>query len=202
MRPTGLIDPRTGRRSHAIIQLRQENREKTLYNMVGFQTKMTYPEQKRVFSLVPGLERAEFVRFGSLHRNTFIDAPRHLQPTLQWRGRPTLFFAGQITGVEGYIESAASGLLAGVNAARLVHGREPVAPPVTTALGSLLAYITDPARKDFQPMNANFGVLPPIGSRIKGREKKQIMADRALNDLDMWLREVGEAADFVLAEGA
>jgi methylenetetrahydrofolate--tRNA-(uracil-5-)-methyltransferase len=194
MRPTGLIDPRTGRRSHAIIQLRQENREKTLYNMVGFQTKMTYPEQKRVFSLVSGLERAEFVRFGSLHRNTFIDAPRHLQPTLQWRGRPTLFFAGQITGVEGYIESAASGLLAGINAARLVHGREPVAPPATTALGSLLAYITDPTRKDFQPMNANFGVIPPIGSRIKGREKKQIMADRALNDLDMWLREVGESS--------
>jgi methylenetetrahydrofolate--tRNA-(uracil-5-)-methyltransferase len=202
MRPTGLIDPRTGRRSHAIIQLRQENREKTLYNMVGFQTKMIYPEQKRVFSLVPGLEHAEFVRFGSLHRNTFIEAPRHLQPTLQWRSRPTLFFAGQITGVEGYVESAASGLLAGVNAARLVHGREPIAPPATTALGSLLAYITDPARKDFQPMNANFGVIPPIGSRIKGREKKQIMADRALKDLDNWLADVGEAADFVLAEGA
>jgi methylenetetrahydrofolate--tRNA-(uracil-5-)-methyltransferase len=202
MRPTGLIDPRTGKRAHAVIQLRQENREKTLYNMVGFQTKMTYPEQKRVFALVPGLEHAEFIRFGSLHRNTFIDAPRHLRPTLQWRGRPTLFFAGQITGVEGYIESAASGLLAGVNAARLVQGEEPIAPPATTALGSLLAYITDPARKDFQPMNANFGVLPPIGSRIKGREKKQIMADRALKDLDMWLRDVGEAADFVLAEGA
>jgi methylenetetrahydrofolate--tRNA-(uracil-5-)-methyltransferase len=192
MRPTGLIDPRTGKRAFAVIQLRQENREKTLYNMVGFQTKMTYPEQKRVFSLVPGLERAEFVRFGSLHRNTFIDAPRHLMPTLQWRGRPALFFAGQITGVEGYIESAASGLLAGINAARLVHGKEPVAPPATTALGSLLVYITDPARKDFQPMNANFGVLPPIGSRIKGREKKQIMADRALRDLDLWLSELDE----------
>ncbi|HEY3306674.1 MAG TPA: methylenetetrahydrofolate--tRNA-(uracil(54)-C(5))-methyltransferase (FADH(2)-oxidizing) TrmFO [Candidatus Binatia bacterium] len=202
MRPTGLVDPRTGKRSYAIIQLRQENREKTLYNMVGFQTKMTYPEQKRVFALVPGLEHAEFVRFGSLHRNTFIDAPRHLMPTLQWRGRPSLLFAGQITGVEGYIESAASGLLAGLNAARLIHCKEPVAPPVTTALGSLLVYITDPARKDFQPMNANFGVLPPIGSRIKGREKKQIMADRALKDLDVWLTDIGEAPSFVLAEGA
>jgi methylenetetrahydrofolate--tRNA-(uracil-5-)-methyltransferase len=202
MRPTGLIDPRTGKRAFAIIQLRQENREKTLYNMVGFQTKMTYPEQKRVFSLVPGLEHAEFVRFGSLHRNTFIDAPRHLMPTLQWRGRPSLFFAGQITGVEGYIESAASGLLAGVNAARLIHGKEPVAPPATTALGALLVYITDPARKDFQPMNANFGVIPALEARIKGREKKQMMADRALRDLVIWLAEVGEAADAALAEGA
>ncbi|MGH7767133.1 MAG: methylenetetrahydrofolate--tRNA-(uracil(54)-C(5))-methyltransferase (FADH(2)-oxidizing) TrmFO [Candidatus Binatia bacterium] len=201
MRPTGLIDPRTGKRAFAIIQLRQENREKTLYNMVGFQTKMTYQEQKRVFSLAPGLEHAEFVRFGSLHRNTFIDAPRHLMPTLQWRGRPSLFFAGQITGVEGYIESAASGLLAGLNAARLIHGKEPVAPPATTALGALLVYITDPGRKDFQPMNANFGVLPPIGSRIKGKEKKQLMADRALKDLDIWLADMGEAADFMLAEG-
>jgi methylenetetrahydrofolate--tRNA-(uracil-5-)-methyltransferase len=202
MRPTGLVDPRTGKRAYAVIQLRQENREKTLFNMVGFQTKMTYPEQKRVFSLVPGLERAEFVRFGSLHRNTFIDAPRHLMPSLQWRGRPALFFAGQITGVEGYIESAAAGLLAGINAARLVHGKEPVAPPATTALGALLAYITDPTRKDFQPMNANFGVIPALEARIKGREKKQIMADRALKDLDLWLADVGEAADLVLAEGA
>ena len=192
MRPTGLTDPRTGKRAHAVVQLRQENRERTLYNMVGFQTKMTYPEQKRVFSLVPGLEGAEFVRFGSLHRNTFIDAPRHLLPTLQWRGRPTLFFAGQITGVEGYIESAASGLLAGLNAARLIHGKEPVAPPATTALGSLLAYITDPGRKDFQPMNANFGVIPAIEARIKGREKKQMMAERALGDLEDWLTAVGE----------
>lgn len=194
MRPTGLIDPRTGKRSYAIIQLRQENRERTLYNLVGFQTKMTYPEQKRVFALIPGLEHAEFVRFGSLHRNTFIDAPRHLLPTLQWRGRPALFFAGQITGVEGYIESAASGLLAGINAARLVHGKEPVVPPATTALGSLLAYITDRERKDFQPMNSNFGLMPSIDVAAKGKEKKQFMAERALSDLDMWLAEVGESS--------
>jgi len=202
MRRRGLIDPRTGKRSYAIIQRRQENGERTLYNLVGFQTKMTYPEQKRVFALVPGLEHAEFVRFGSLHRNTFIDAPRHLLPTLQWRGRPALFFAGQITGVEGYIESAASGLLAGINAARLVHDKEPVVPPATTALGSLLAYITDRERKDFQPMNANFGVMPSIDVAAKGKEKKQFMAERALSDLDLWLAEVGEGTDLLLAEGA
>ena len=202
MRPTGLTDPRTGKRSYAIIQLRQENRECTLYNLVGFQTKMTYPEQKRVFALIPGLEHVEFVRFGSLHRNTFIDAPRHLRPTLQWRGRPGLFFAGQITGVEGYIESAASGLLAGINAARLVHGKEPVVPPATTALGSLLAYITDRERKDFQPMNANFGVMPSIDVAAKGKEKKQFMVERALSDLDLWLAQVGEGTDLPLAEGA
>ncbi len=195
MRPTGLIDPRTGKRSHAVVQLRQENRERTLYNMVGFQTKMTYPEQKRVFALIPGLEHAEFVRFGSLHRNTFIDAPRQLLPTLQWRGRPTLFFAGQLTGVEGYIESAASGLLAGINAARLVHNKEPVAPPPTTALGSVLAYITEPSRKDFQPMNANFGLMPPVvdcSARDK-KAKKQLMAERALADLENWIAGIGES---------
>ncbi len=194
MRPTGLVDPRTGKRAHAVVQLRQENRDRTLYNMVGFQTKMTYPEQKRVFALIPGLERAEFVRFGSLHRNTFIDAPRQLLPTLQWRGRPTLFFAGQITGVEGYIESAASGLLAGINAARVIHNKAPVTPPPTTALGSVLAYITDPGRKDFQPMNANFGLMPPLTEPAPAKMKKQLMAERALRDLAAWLAEVDESS--------
>ena len=202
MRPTGLTDPRTGKRAYAVVQLRQENRERTLYNIVGFQTKMTYPEQKRVFSLIPGLEHAEFIRFGSLHRNTFLNAPRHLLPTLQWRGRPTLFFAGQITGVEGYIESAACGLLAGINAARMVYGKEPVAPPGTTALGSLLAYICDAGRKDFQPMNANFGLMRVIDAAARGKAKKQLMAERALRDLDIWLAEVGEGAALELAEGA
>jgi methylenetetrahydrofolate--tRNA-(uracil-5-)-methyltransferase len=202
LRPTGLADPQSGRRFYAVIQLRQENSEKTLYNLVGCQTKMTYPEQKRVFALVPGLERAEFIRFGSLHRNTFIDAPRHLRPTLQWRGRPTLFFAGQITGVEGYIESAASGLLAGINAARLAQGCETVVPPATTALGSLLAYITDAGRKDFQPMNANFGVMPSINAAVKGKEKKQLMAERALSDLAVWLTQEGEGANFAVAREA
>lgn len=192
MKPVGLRDPRTGERPYAAVQLRQENCEGTLYNMVGFQTKMTYPEQKRVFRLIPGLEKAEFVRLGSLHRNTFIDAPRHLMPTLQWRGSPTLFFAGQMTGVEGYVESAASGLLAGVNAARMLLGQEPVVPPATTALGGLLRYITDQSRKNFQPMNVNFGLLPPISQRVKGRERKALMAERALADLEGWMRRLAD----------
>jgi methylenetetrahydrofolate--tRNA-(uracil-5-)-methyltransferase len=153
---------------------------------------MTYPEQKRVFALVPGLGHAEFVRFGSLHRNTFIDAPRQLRATLQWRARPDIFFAGQITGVEGYIESAASGLVAGINAARFLRGERPVAPPATTALGSLLAYITDPERKDFQPMNVNFGILPPLAPMPPKKIKKELMVERALADIELWLGEIGE----------
>jgi len=194
LRPVGLVDRRTGRRPYAVVQLRQENREGTLYNMVGFQTKMTYPEQRRVFSMIPGLERAEFVRLGSLHRNTFIDAPRHLSPTLQWRRRQDLFFAGQITGVEGYVESAATGLLAGINAARMVLGKEPLVPPPTTMLGGLLLYIGDEARKDFQPMNANFGLLPSVPTAAKGKAKKELLAERALNDLESWMAEMGEKA--------
>ena len=189
MRAVGLSDPRTGRRPHAVVQLRQENREKTLYNLVGFQTKMTYPEQRRVFSLIPGLANAEFVRLGSLHRNTFINAPKHLLPTLQWRQRATLFFAGQMTGVEGYIESAATGLLAGINAAKLLAGKPPVVPPATTALGALLGYIADPERSRFQPMNVNFGLLPPLPVRLRGTAKKETMAARALADMAEWCRE-------------
>ena len=192
LRPTGLVDPATGRRPYAVVQLRQENHEGTLYNLVGFQTKMTYPEQKRVFSLIPGLANAVFVRYGSLHRNTFINAPKHLLPTLQWRGAPQLLFAGQITGVEGYVESAASGLLAGVNAARLAVGTDPVVPPVTTALGSLLCYITDNGREAFQPMNVNFGLFPYLPERVKGRRKKELMAERALRDLTGWWLKTGE----------
>jgi len=190
MKPVGLMDPRTGRRPHAMVQLRQENRAGTLYNMVGFQTKMTYPEQRRVFCQIPGLAQAEFARFGSLHRNTFIDSPRHLLPTLQWRGDSRIFFAGQITGVEGYVESAATGLLAGVNVARILRGNEPVVPPPNTALGSLLAYISDSARKDFQPMNASFGLLPPLFATARGRAKKELMAMRALSDQERWISEI------------
>jgi methylenetetrahydrofolate--tRNA-(uracil-5-)-methyltransferase len=190
MRAVGLIDPRTGRRPYAVVQLRQENRERTLYNLVGFQTKMTYGEQRRVFALIPGLSRAEFVRLGSLHRNTFINAPQHLRPTLQWRRRDTLFFAGQMTGVEGYIESAASGLQAGINAAKLIAGKAPVTPPRTTALGALLAYITDPERRGFQPMNVNFGLIPPLtAARLRGRAKKEMMARRALADMAAWMAD-------------
>jgi methylenetetrahydrofolate--tRNA-(uracil-5-)-methyltransferase len=186
MRAVGLIDPRTGRRPYAVVQLRQENQEKTLYNLVGFQTKMTYPEQRRVFALIPGLKAAEFVRLGSLHRNTFIASPVHLLPTLQWRQRSSLFFAGQITGVEGYIESAAAGLLAGINAAKLSEGEEPLLPPPTTVLGSLLRYITAPKRKYFQPMNVNFGLLPPLPSPLPAKERKQAMSDRARADVQRW----------------
>ncbi len=193
MRAVGLRDPRTGRRPYAVVQLRQENRAGTLYNLVGFQTKMTYPEQRRVLALIPGLANAEFVRLGSLHRNTFINAPLHLRPTLQWRRRDTLFFAGQMTGVEGYIESAATGLLAGINAARLLAGAPPVTPPTTTALGALLDYITDPERKRFQPMNVNFGLIAPLAVRLRGRAKKEMMARRALADLAAWKREHGVA---------
>ena len=194
MRPIGLVDPATGRRPYAVVQLRQEDREGRLYNLVGFQTKMTYPEQKRVFSLIPGLAGAEFVRYGSLHRNTFLNAPRHLLPTLQWRGAPRLFFAGQITGVEGYVESAASGLLAGVNAARLAAGAALVTPPATTALGALLRYITDAGRQAFQPMNVNFGLFPALPFKAKGKRKKELMAERSLRDLDRWWLDIGEGA--------
>ncbi len=194
MRAVGLRDPRTGQRPYAVVQLRQENRARTLYNIVGFQTKMTYAEQRRVFALIPGLANAEFVRLGSLHRNTFINAPLHLEPTLQWRQRSTLFFAGQITGVEGYIESAATGLLAGVNAARLLAGEPPVAPPATTALGSLLAYISDAERSHFQPMNVNFGLIAPLAKSLRGKLKKEMMSRRALADMNAWAQENGIAS--------
>jgi len=187
MRPVGLIDPRTGRNPFAVVQLRQDDRLKRLYNIVGFQTKMTYPEQRRVLRMIPGLERAEFVRLGSLHRNTFIDSPRLMRPTLQLRSRDDLFLAGQMIGVEGYIESAAAGLLAGINAARMCAGTPLVVPPPETAMGSLVAYIVDPKRQDFQPMNANFGLMPEINSRTRGRAKKTEMAERALLAMDQWI---------------
>jgi len=197
MRAVGLIDLRSGQRPYAVVQLRQENQEKTLYNLVGFQTKMTYAAQRRVFAMIPGLENAEFVRLGSLHRNTFINSPQHLCPTLQWRQRSNLFFAGQMTGVEGYIESAATGLVAGVNAARLIAEEPPVVPPPTTALGALLRYITDPERKSFQPMNVNFGLLPPLSEPLRKKAKKEMMAQRALADMEAWVRNTEGGEVFV-----
>ena len=191
MRPVGLIDPRTGQRAHACVQLRQDDAEARLFNMVGFQTKMTYPEQRRVFRMIPGLERAEFVRLGSLHRNTFVNAPALLLPSLQVIGRRKLLLAGQIVGVEGYVESAATGLLAGLNVARLLRGEAPLAPPRTTALGSLLGYITHRGKKAFQPMNANYGLFPPLSGSLRGREKKLALAARALADLGQWQASVG-----------
>ena len=187
MRPVGLAHPRSGERPFAVVQLRQDDRAARLFNMVGFQTKMTYPEQRRVLRMIPGLERAEFVRLGSLHRNTFIDSPRLLRPTLQFRGRDDLFLAGQMIGVEGYVESAAAGMLAAVNAARMVTGDELVVPPPETALGSLVAYVTDASRRDFQPMNANYGLMPDLKSRARGREKKIEMGTRAIAAFEHWI---------------
>ncbi len=195
MRPVGLIDPRTGRMPFAAVQLRQDDRLKRLYNIVGFQTKMTYPEQRRVFKIIPGLERAEFVRLGSLHRNTFIDSPRLLRPTLQLRSRDDLILAGQMIGVEGYVESAAAGLLAGINATRMCVGLPMVVPPPETALGSLVAYIVDPKREDFQPMNANFGLMPELPGRARGRAKKLAFGERALHAMARWIADYGLAPE-------
>jgi methylenetetrahydrofolate--tRNA-(uracil-5-)-methyltransferase len=187
MRPVGLANPRTGENAYAVVQLRQDDREGRLFNMVGFQTKMTYPEQRRVLRMIPGLEHAEFVRLGSLHRNTFIDSPRLLRPTLQLQALDDLFFAGQMIGVEGYVESAATGLLAAVNVARYLEDKPCLIPPLVTAVGSLIAYISDAVRRDFQPMNANYGLMPPLTNRSRGRMKKQAMAARALNAIDEWI---------------
>ena len=187
MRPVGLSNPRTGARPFAVVQLRQDDREGRLYNIVGFQTKMTYPEQRRVLRMIPGLEGAEFVRLGSLHRNTFIDSPRLLRPTMQLRAREDLFLAGQMVGVEGYVESAAAGLLAAINASNLINARPLVVPPPETALGSLVAYITDSTRRDFQPMNANYGLMPELPGRVRGRNKKIALGERALHEIDGWI---------------
>lgn len=197
MKPVGLVDPGTGKRSFAVVQLRRENADGTMYNLVGFQTRLKQGEQERVFRMIPGLEKATFLRFGSIHRNTFLDSPKVLLPTLQARASPDLLVAGQLTGVEGYVESIGAGLVAGINAARLARGDEPLEPPRETMLGGLLRYITTPL-EDFQPMNANFGLLPPISGdsppvrlrsgqawdssrkRLRGRDKRRAMAERAL----------------------
>jgi len=184
LKPVGLIDPRTGKQPFAVVQLRQDNGAATLYNMVGFQTHLKWPEQKRVFSLIPGLENCEIVRYGVMHRNTFINSPRLLRPTYQYKGRDTLFFAGQMTGVEGYVESAALGLLAGINAARLAKGEELLVLPPETVIGSMARYITTADPNNFQPMNANFGLVPELPKRIRNkREKNEKLAERALDTI-------------------
>lgn len=184
LKPVGLEDPKTGKRPYAVVQLRQDNAADSLYNIVGFQTHLKWPEQKRVFGIIPGLENAEFVRYGVMHRNTFINSPELLRPTLQYKDRDDLLFAGQMTGVEGYIESAASGLVAGVNAAYLAKGENPVIFPEQTAHGSMCKYITSAVAKHFQPMNANFGLMPPLEERIRDKKlKKQKIAERALEFL-------------------
>lgn len=188
MRPVGLIDPRTGKRPYAVLQLRQDNLAASLFNLVGFQTNLTYAAQKEVFRLIPGLERAEFVRFGQMHRNTFIASPFLLRPTLQAKDRPQLLFAGQITGVEGYMGNIATGLLAGLNAVRIMTGQKPFELPSTTMLGALCQYITHADLKDFQPMKANFGIMPPLEQSIKGkRQRAAAYTERALRDLEAFL---------------
>jgi len=189
MKPVGLPDPKTGRDPYAVVQLRRENNSMTMYNLVGFQTHLTIGEQKRVFSLIPGLENAVFLRYGVMHRNTFIDSPRLLTDTYAMRKHPNLFFAGQMTGVEGYVESASSGLLAGINAAHLALGKAPLVFPKETVIGSLAAYISDPNVADFQPMNANFGLVAPPETRIKGGKKARYdyLAERALAYFDRFV---------------
>lgn len=194
MRPVGLRDPRTGKRPYAVVQLRQDNLAGSLYNLVGFQTNLKYPEQKRVLRLIPGLENADFMRYGQMHRNTFIASPKLLRPTLQHIQRDDLFFAGQITGVEGYMGNIATGLLAGINAVRVYRKEEPIILPQTTMLGALCHYITHSDLKDFQPMKANFGILPPLENtaRTGKRERGKLHAERALADLSFTLSRLKE----------
>ena len=189
LKPVGLIDPKTERQPFAVVQLRQEDRFGTLYNLVGFQTRLRYEEQRRVFRMIPGLEKAEFVRLGSIHRNTFIDSPRLLSESLQLRTRPSLFFAGQITGVEGYMESTAMGLLSGINAHRCASGMPTIAPPPTTAMGALVHHITRSFAVPFQPMNINFGLFPPVPGKRKGRERRLFLARQALKEMEKWKSE-------------
>jgi len=185
LKPVGLIDPRTQNRPYAVVQLRTENKERTLYNLVGFQTRLKWSEQRRVFRLIPALHSAEFVRYGVMHRNTFINSTHLLKPTLQLIRNELIFFAGQITGVEGYIESAGMGLIAGINAAKLIKGDEPIVFPPTTAFGALTCYITS-ATENFQPMNANWGLFPPLEEKIRDkRERRYKLAQRSLKELKL-----------------
>jgi methylenetetrahydrofolate--tRNA-(uracil-5-)-methyltransferase len=190
LKPVGLIDPKTGRQPFAVIQLRQEDQFGTLFNLVGFQTRLKQGEQKIIFRMIPGLEKAEFVRWGSVHRNTFVDSPRLLKESLQLRDHPNLFFAGQITGVEGYMESTAMGLLAGINAFRKARGMETVFPPSTTAIGALIHYITHSQAIPFQPMNINFGLFSPLQGKARGRERRRLLAKRALYEMERWMKEM------------
>ena len=191
MKPVGLEDPKTGKRPYAVIQLRQDNAAASLYNIVGFQTHLKWGEQKRVFQMIPGLENAEFVRYGVMHRNSFMNSPELLEPTYQSRKDSRIFFAGQMTGVEGYVESAASGLIAGINAARLAKGEELVVFPRETAMGSMAYYITHAEGKHFQPMNANFGLFPELPERIRDKKVRyETLANRALESLEQVKNEL------------
>jgi len=191
MKPVGLEHPETGKRPYAVVQLRQDNQSGTLYNIVGFQTHLKWGDQKEILRLIPGLENAEIVRYGVMHRNTFINSPSLLKPTYQYKERDDLFFAGQITGVEGYVESAASGLIAGMNAARIVQQKEPLIVPEATIIGSMANYITTANAKSFQPMNANFGLVPVLEERIRGKkERYEKLAERALTTIQNFVNKL------------
>ena len=191
LKPKGIIDPKNNKEPYAVVQLRQDNQEGTLYNMVGFQTNIKWDDQKKVFSLIPGLENAEFVRFGVMHKNTFINSPKVLEPTFQTINNKKLFFAGQITGVEGYVESTASGLIAGLNMMHTIKDLSPIVFPRTTAHGSLSAYITDRSIKNFQPMNINFGLFEPLNKRFKSKQEKNLYySNIAIGDLKKFLRNI------------
>lgn len=191
MKPVGLRDPRTGREAYAIVQLRMEDRAGQMWNIVGFQTRLRIPEQQRVFRMIPGLENAEFLRYGSIHRNSYVNSPASLSPHLSLRDDPMTLFAGQLTGVEGYTESTATGLLAGVNLSRMLHGKEPLIPPPTTMLGALYRYLREADPKHFQPMNANFGLVEELGERVKDKKlKKERMAERALADMQSFAKDL------------
>ena len=190
MKPVGLVDPRTGQQPHAVVQLRKENWEGTQYNMVGFQTKLTYPEQKRIFRMIPGMEGVEFTRLGSIHRNTFICAPELLLPGLQLKSHPNVLLAGQIAGVEGYVESTAIGLLAGINAARRLQEKTILPPPSETAMGALINHLTETDPKRFQPSNINFGLFPSLGRKIPKKFRGEKYAERALESLNQWQKKI------------
>ena len=189
LKPVGLIDPRTGKRPFAVVQLRAENREKTMFNMVGFQTKLTYKEQKRIFRMIPGLENAEFLRLGSIHRNTYVNSPKILTPYLEIKGLKDVYLAGQITGVEGYVESAACGLVLGIILSKKLAGEDINLPPEETAIGGLMAHLRRDI-KDFQPMNVNFGLIKPINVRAKKSKKRELFVQRALEFFDRWLETI------------
>ena len=191
MKPVGLPDPRTGRVPYAVVQLRREDRAGQMWNLVGFQTRLRIPEQQRVFSMIPGLEAAEYLRYGSIHRNSYLNSPASLAPGLTARGDDQLFFAGQITGVEGYTESLGTGLLAGINLARRLQGLPVVVPPATTMLGGLYRYLREADPRHFQPMNANFGLLDPLSGKLKKDRKRELLVERAQADFAVWLEEAG-----------
>jgi methylenetetrahydrofolate--tRNA-(uracil-5-)-methyltransferase len=191
LKPVGLRDPRTGRDAHAVVQLRQEDRAGRMWNLVGFQTRLRIPEQQRVLRMIPGLEQAEFLRYGSIHRNSYLNSPAALTSHLSARDDSALLFAGQITGVEGYTESSATGLLAGINLSRILCGDEPVIPPPTTMLGALYRYMREADPKHFQPMNANFGLVDDLPERVRDKKRKrEMLAERALADMRQWIEEM------------